>query len=551
MSTSGSGVLATARRGPSPRLLLAPLRHPVVAATLLAAALGLFWALALANEAGDLAAQYAWTDFTRQHPDAAYNLSWYGGMHTASYSVLSPYLMGLLGVRTTGVLAGTVSAAIGADLLVRSGLRRPLLPALWTAFALWCDIASGRVTFATGVVFGLAATALVHPRAVLTRSRGAGLFALAALATLGSPVVGLFLEVVAAALFLGRRRGEAYLLAGAPVLVVAGTSLLFPFYGVQPFDWWAALPVVAVALAVALLVPREWRAVRSGALVYGLGVVLVWLVPSPVGSNVDRLWLLFAGTALLAAALEPRPGLRIGPHAVAAVFLATAGWLVVKTAGDLASTVPVQAATQDYGPLVAELRALGADRGRVEVVPMRTHWEAAALAPYVELARGWNRQADVSRNPLFYVGTLTPDSYHAWLLRWSVGYVVLPSDTPDDAAVTEAAVVASDPSWLRPVWQNRSWRLYRVTDAAPLAQPPATVQQAGAAALTVQVPDPGSVLLRVPFSPWLGISGSDADGDDGCLAQSGDWTVLHAPHAGTYRITGQYTLNRGAPCRAA
>lgn len=97
MTTVGSAI-------PAARLPAA-LRHPVFAATLLAAVLHLVWAVALANDAGDLAAQYAWTEFTRQHPDAAYNLSWYGGIHTASYSVLSPYLMGLLGVRTTGMLA--------------------------------------------------------------------------------------------------------------------------------------------------------------------------------------------------------------------------------------------------------------------------------------------------------------------------------------------------------------------------------------------------------------------------------------------------------------
>ncbi|NED55334.1 MFS transporter, partial [Micromonospora aurantiaca] len=38
-------------------------RHPVVAATVAAAVLHLVWALFLAAEGGDLAAQAAWTDF--------------------------------------------------------------------------------------------------------------------------------------------------------------------------------------------------------------------------------------------------------------------------------------------------------------------------------------------------------------------------------------------------------------------------------------------------------------------------------------------------------
>ncbi|MCX4745296.1 MFS transporter [Kitasatospora sp. NBC_01287] len=528
--------------------LPAALRDPVIAATLLAAVLHLIWALALANDAGDLAAQYAWTEFTRQHPDAAYNLSWYGGIHTASYSVLSPYLMGLLGVRTTGVLAGTASAALAAVLLTRSGLRRPLAPALWTAFALWCDVASGRVTFAVGVAFGLAATVLAFTRGG-PRLRGTALFALAALATMGSPVVGLFLEVAAAALLLTGRRRDCWPLAAAPVVVVTGTSLLFPFYGVQPFDWWAAAPVVAAALAVAWLVPDDWSAVRRGALVYAAGVVLVWLVPSPVGSNVERLSLLFAGSVLLAVLLNARRLTRRRALLVAVAYLSVACWLTGRTMGDLVVTVPVARAAADGKALINELHQVGADRARVEVVPLASHWEASGVAPYVDLARGWNRQADVTRNPLFYADKLAPQDYHTWLRRWGVGFVALSTDKPDDAAVEEAALVSAGQPWLAPVWQHGSWRLFRVTDATPLAEPPAVVQQAGPASLTVRVPNAGPVHLLLPWSPWLGIAGDQGDAD-GCLAEAGDWTVLYAPAPGTYRIAGKYSFDRGSPCRS-
>jgi hypothetical protein len=92
--------------------------------------------------------------------------------------------------------------------------------------------------------------------------------------------------------------------------------------------------------------------------------------------------------------------------------------------------------------VVSELRNLNADRGRVEVVPERTHLESSEFAPVVNLARGWNRQADVNRNPLFYNGTLTPDTYHAWLKRWAVRYVVLSDSTPDWQGIEEARIVA-------------------------------------------------------------------------------------------------------------
>ena len=572
MTTSGPADLAAVPgpgafpgAGPGPaalRVLRRPvLPAPVVAATLLAAVLHGVWALLLAHDAGDLAAQYAWTEFASRHPGSAYNLSWYGGMHTASYSLIAPYLMGWLGVRTTGVLAGTLSAALAARLLLRPQIARPMLPALWTALALWGNVASGRVTFAVGVAFALAAVALLFPPAARAAplhpaGRACAVFATAAPATIGSPLAGLFLLVVAASLLLTGRGRDACVLAAGPLLVLAGTALLFPFRGEQPFDWYVALQLVVAAAAVALLVPRGWRTVRAGAAVYGAGVALAWVVSSPVGSNVERLPLLFAGTVLLAAALQHGggSGSRAGRRVLAAggAFLAVALWQVGKPAGDLVTSVPVSATARDTGPLVAELRRVGADRGRVEVVPLRSHIEASGIAPYVNLARGWNRQADVARNPLFYsAAALTPDAYHAWLRHWGVGYVVLPADAPDDAAVDEARIVAAGHSWLSPVWQDDRWRLFRVADAAPLAEPPATVTQAGAAALTVDVGVAGPVLLRIPWSPWLGVQGPGGAVAGACLAASGDWTVLHAPLPGTYRVVGRYALTRGNQCPAA
>jgi hypothetical protein len=564
--------------------LLDALRRPVLAATLLAGVLHLIWALFLAKDSGDLAAQYAWTDFAVAHPDAAYNLSWYGGMHPASYSIFSPYLMGWIGVRTTAVIAGTLSTTITARLLVRSGLRRPMMPALWAAFSLWCDVLSGRATFALGLLFALMATALVV-RPVAPAERGAaaggpadgttqaapaparrpapgkwalaGAVLLGAIATMGSPVAGLFVEVAAAALFLTGRRRDALVLAAGPPVVVGATTLLFPFSGVQPFMWYFALLPFGTAVVIWWLVPREWRLIRVGSFIYAIGVLLSWAIPSPVGSNAERLGLLFGGAVLLAAALESEAGRRRTTGLFVA-FVCVAIWQIVKPVTDMVITAPVASTVDHAQALIDELKVVGADRGRVEVVPMRSHWEASGLSPYVNLARGWNRQVDVERNPLFYDGTLTADSYRDWLRSWGVAYVVLPTGTPPDSgAVAEAKIVAAQHSWLRPVWEDAHWKVYRVTGTEPLADPPATVSRAGSAALTVKVPAAGDVLLRVPYSPWLGIESTSSTPQGGCLAQAdaapavgkGDqWTVLHAPGPGTYRIGARYGLPRGTPC---
>ena len=536
-------------RGPRPVLRWVDPRHPLFLATAAAAVLHLLWALFLAKDSGDMAAQYAWTNFIRAHPSASYNFSWYGGMHPASYSILSPYIMAWLGVRTTAVIAGTLSATLATAMLLRSRIDRPALPIAWTVFALWCDVVSGRVTFALGMMFALVSTVLLFPAERAIKGRNKRMLvatAMAALATMCSPVAGLFLLVVAASMFLTGRRTEAYVLAVAPPLVVGATSLLFPFYGVQPFNWYFAIIPFAISVVTALVVPRRWRSLYLGAWVYALGVALTYVIPSPIGSNVERLALLFGGTVVLIIAM----GSTWGPRRTVLLWLAFAGvatWQITKPIVDQVETSAVSSTIKNAGPLITELRHVKADRGRVEVVPLRSHWEASGLSPYVNLARGWNRQADVERNPLFYDGTLTPDTYRDWLRRWSVNYVVLPSDEPDGAAVAEAKIVAAGNPWLHPVWSDAHWKLYEVSGAEPLADPPAVVNEAGPAELTVTMPHAGSVVLRIPWSPVLGIEGAK-DNRHGCLTPDGDWTRLYAPAAGTYRIGGSYALIRGTQC---
>ncbi|MEV6104090.1 MFS transporter [Streptomyces sp. NPDC051940] len=578
--------------------------HPVPASLALAAVLHLLWLWLFANSGGDLAAQDAWAEFAGRHPDSAYNLSWYGGMHPVSYSVISPYLMAVLGVRSTMILVGTVSAGLLALIVTRCGaVRRPLLPSLWGAFALVCNAGSGRVTFGLGLMFALGAVAVIFagPRdgdrepGELTRLRGLRITAIAllsALATAGSPVAGLFLMVVAAALFLQRRLAPAYALAVPPPVVVALSAWLFPFAGTQPMPAISAVIPILCSVVVFVLAPPEWRTVRLGSVIYGLGTLATWIIPSQVGSNVERLALIFGGTVLLAAVDHQHARAKHRTYYLAAVWLAAVGvasWQIAKPVVDIVLTTPNAAWTRELAPLVHQLNRVDAERGRVEVVPVRSHREASALVPYVNLARGWNRQADIDRHALFYDGTLTPDSYRAWLKRWSVRYVVLPiEDRPDTGARQEAALVSDGQPYLTEIWADSNWRLFRVEDPTPLVAPPATAERADEGELVITVESAGDILVRVPYSPWLGLVDAEGEGveppevlDDedldpsdpeaqlpsdegvvgewseegtpylnrnGCLTEAGDWTRLHAPHAGTYRIAAPYQLPRGTPC---
>ncbi|MFE6764098.1 hypothetical protein [Streptomyces sp. NPDC057689] len=493
------------------------------------------WAAVLATGGGDLAAQLAWAGFTARHPGSAYNLSWYGGMHTANYSVFSSYVMALLGVRTVSVLAGLAATWVMAGLLVRTGTRHALVPALLAAFALWCNVASGRTTFALGVAIGLVACRYAD-RTVVAVVAGA-------LATMASPVAGLFLVVAGGAYLLDRRWRTGIALTVPFFAVVGATTLLFPFRGEQPMHanrlW---LPVLVCAVfALAAPRAREWRVTRYGAVVYAVGVLLTFLVASPVGTNVERLLGLLALPVLGAAVLDTfRARAWVRTVALAAVLVLSGLWLVDRTLDDLRAAAPVPAWASRTEGVVAALDRLGAGRTRVEVVPARSHREAALLAPRVNMARGWNRQLDVERNRLFYEGELTPDRYRAWLDRRAVGLVVLHHGEPDGPAEAEAALLRGGLPWLDRVWEDDGWTVYRVRDATPLAPPPATVTGSGEADLTLRMEHPGSVTVRLAHSPWLRVHGPAGS----CLRQDGEWTRLTVRKAGTYRLDSAYGLAR-------
>lgn len=559
-------------------------RHRV-ALTVTACAVPLYfvWWAVFATGGGDLAAQVAWAEFAKMYPGSAYNLFWYGGLHAANYSLMSPYLMAAIGVVATTMLSGVAATVLGAELVARTGVRKPLWPAMAVGFSLWCQVISGRSTFVLGTAFGMAAVLAV------VSGRGARHLAVAAvcatLATTGSPVAGLFVLVVGAAYFLTRDWGRAAALLVPPVAVVGVTTLLFPFEGEQPMPFTRIWPPVVLCAIIVLTAPSAWRTLRLGAAVYALGVVLCYLIPTPIGTNVERLSELAAPATLLATMMyrtEQRQGAGEGeagaaardeeaprsllprpswmpplPHPwftsrrrVVALGLAMAiavSWLSGKTIADIVTntTVPEWAVKTDG--VVGELKRLGAEETRVEVVPARDHREAAILAPYINMARGWNRQADVERGRLFYEGhggTAEPEggfsasAYKAWLSQWAVGFVVLVNGEPDGPAKLEHALVTSGPSYLQPVWEDANWKIYRVKNATPLVDRPATVVSADGANLVVRMPRAGEVTVRIAFSPWLWA-------ENGCLTDDGEFTRLTVEQPGDVRISSAY----GGPSR--
>lgn len=506
------------------------------------------WGLLLATGGGDLAAQNSWAQFAVRHPGTPYSLFWFGGMDVGSYSVLSPPLMALVGVRTLAAASGLISTWLLAALLVRTTRKAPTWPALIGALALWANVVSGRATFALGVASALGTLlVLVGQHTPKWRLVAAGVGT--GLTVLFSPVAGLFLLVAGAGFLLDRQWARGLVLA-IPTGVVGGlVSALFPSHGQQPMGAERVILPALAGIVVALAAPRDWRVLRAGGAVYAFGVVLTWLIPSPVGTNVERLGALFGAPVLLAIWFErrrrgPQPArslLRVGGDASIRTRFCAAGlamcviWTAVATARDALAHTEVPPWSRHTAGVIAELDRLGAYRGRVEVVPTGSHREAPVFAQYFQSVRGWNRQLDMERGRLFYAEDLDEATYRAWLDEWAVGYVILPHAPPDGYARTEAALIRSGRlgSWLKPVWNDDYWTVFRVQDAVPLATAPAEVIRAGDADIVLNMPHPGTVTVRAAYSHWLYAEGA-------CVRESGPWIELTAPRPGVYRITSSY-----------
>lgn len=487
-----------------------------------AAVLGVVYLL-LPPSGSDLAAQVARAEFFASHGYRPIDLRWYAGVDQLGYSLLSQPVMAVLGVRVTGAVALVASAVLAAVLFRRTGAARPWLGASVATLAIAANLVSGRVTYGMGVAFGLAAlVALTYPR----RRWIAAVAAVLAAAT--SPVVALFLGLAGVALLLSGKIRDGLLIAVPAAVPLALTALLFGDGGWMNISRTDTIRAVVASLAVAALVPA--RPVRIGGLLSALGVLAAALIQTPVGLNATRLSVMFTLPLLAGYAVLPRPRI---PALV--VLLAVAlWWQPPVVTGDLRDIGNPTADPAYFAPLRDRLRQETLT-GRVEVPPTRDYWEAARLGD-VPLARGWLRQADLDRNPLFFDeipgarGTgvaLTADSYRAWLAEQAVQFVAVPDADFTWSGRPEADLVTAGLPYLTEVWRGAHWRLYAVADPRPIV-----AFQTGhtAAALTFDAFSAGDVHVRVRYHRWLTVAGATVRPD-------GVWTVVTVPGPGRYTLT--------------
>jgi hypothetical protein len=480
-------------------------------------------AVLVAPAAGtDLAAQQARAAFAAHHPGAAVDFGWFGGVFPAAYSVLTPYVEAVFGARLTGVLAAIAGAPLLAVLLVRWGVRRPLAASVWGALALVVDIVSGRTAFALGLTLALLCLVLLPPRGSRRMAWVPAGF-VAVLTTLTSPVAALFLGVVAV-VWAVRRRGALALAIGAAVPLGA-IGVLFPEHGSMPDDWPVVRPLLLGCFAIVVLCRAPL--LRIGAVFYAAIVLLVYAVPGPLGSNVERLGLLFTGLALVADAALPVPLLLVAV-VVAGQWTARDPWR------DLHDSPAIATERAASHRLVRILDGLGPLTGRVEVVPFLDHGESDVVVRSALLARGWERQVDVVRAAPLYRSRLTAAEYVDWLRGHSVQYVALGRHRHDWSARSELRLLGAGVPGLRVVHSDAEWTVWSVAGSPPIVGGAGHAVRLGRATITLAADGTGPVLVDVPWSRWLAVSAG------ACLRRNGSTVAVVPSRAGTYALTSSY-----------
>jgi hypothetical protein len=157
------------------------------------------------------------------------------------------------------------------------------------------------------------------------------------------------------------------------------------------------------------------------------------------------------------------------------------------------------------------------------------------------LSRGWLTQLDVKYNAPIRGDDghrLTAAEYRTWLITQNVRFVAVPDAPLDPSAEQAARIIATRPSFLRPVWSDRHWRVFEVRGTRPPGA--ADLVRLGPESFTVRGHRRGVRLLPVRWTPyWRIVRGT------GCLAPSRTgWTMLHTSGPGTITVQARFDLRR-------
>jgi hypothetical protein len=534
----------------------------------------------------DQAAQTYRTLQYQLHGLMLWDSGWYAGNFPLGYSVLFPVVAGTFGIKVVAV-ASAVIATWSFDRVIRTYFGARPLGTWYFAVSTLLPVTIGQWPFLAGEAAGL--LSLVS----LQRGRRALALALGVLAALFSPLAAAFLALGCLAwAAYSSRRWWMVATAAVSLIVVLLLGVFFPGTGPFPFPWTGLVPSELLCLCALTPLVQTTPAVRLGALFYAAASLFSFLVPNPLGGNAPRL-AASVGVPLLACFLTaPGPAYdRLSHSGMLKRVAARAHWQLVSLPGrwryvavllvvpfavwqwapwDGVVTSPQAARyTQSsyYKPLLTALGEASPLPVRLEIPPTIDHWESAFVAPYVSLARGWERQLDIVDNPLFYTpsalaGTLSASAYTNWLDAEGVSYVALPAAPLDYAAKSEGTLLQEgNVPGLTLLWTSPDWELWKVDSSPGLVSGPAVLTSLEPDHLTLQASQPGTITVRVRWTNFWSVTSSNAcvgpassasgagSAGHGSAHQSSlpyQWTSVTALSAGTIQLSAS-VLHPTAP----
>lgn len=508
-------------------------------ATAIAATLAAF--LLWATPPGiDWAAHAYQRTFLLEHGFQIWNNFWYAGRYSfITYSLIYYPLAALLGIKVLALASIASAAMVFSIVLYRQW--GPASKVSSRSFALlWVGIiGAAAFPFALAMSFALLAIwALQEGRR--------GRFALCAFLTLAASPLGFVLLMVVMAGLVLSRRSIRHL--GVPIAVVAaccvGELLLIRLFGDGgrfPFNTLQLLPGVGFA-ALGLVVTRgvpSARPLRGLFSIYLVAVLAAYVVPSSVGSNIERIRYLALPLALIAVALRQwRPLWLVVP-----VIVLAGVWNMTPIVASFArATTDPEAALSYWQPGIDYLHANLSPSFRVEAVDTAEHWPAAYLPDArIPIVRGWYRQSDYPQNKLLYNEKLAVGQYEAWLKRMGVRYVLLADAPADYSSRAEAALIRSGRTHLVPVFGTPHLTVYELPNAKPLivGPAPATVLWMYPSRLVAVFNVPGTYRVKVRWSPYWHATA-------GCVSKAKDgMTLLTVPRAGLVELAFRLSVGGG------
>jgi hypothetical protein len=486
----------------------------------------------------DLAAHVYQRALFLKHGFLLWNNFWYAGRYSfVTYSPLYYPLSAVFGIRVLAVASIATAAATFAVIVGRQ----------WGPAARWSGRTFGVVWAGTvlsaAFPFALGAALALLALWAIQRGHRWRFAALVLLTLAASPLAFVLLAVVLFGIWIAtlppwRQVAVPAVVVGAVAVVELLLVQLFPDGGRFPFRASQLVPAAAFCALGAAVTIRRSRQLLGIYVVYGLSCFLVFLVATPLGSNIERLRYAAIPLALLSAALA---GWR--PVRLALPLLAVAAvWNTTPLIANYRHAAADPAGNPAYWqPAVKYLRTHLTPSYRVEAVDTLEHWPALFLPDAgIPLVRGWYRQNDFATNEVLYDEALAAKSYVAWLRSLGVRYVVLSDAPPDYSSRTEASLIRRGVPELTLAFTASHLRIYELDKPTPVVTGPAaaSVRRLTPTRFVLRVASAGTYRLAVRFSPYWRTN-------EGCLSSTNDgMTQLTTFREGTVDLSFKLSVRR-------